>query len=98
MLAAPSIWIARQYRQVNLDYALIAAIKKSDASKVDALLAAGADPNARDMPPKKESALERLHDLFYAPPPGHSRTTLIVALDQRQNINTPRQRAPEIVR
>lgn len=67
LLAAPSIWLARQYRQVKLNRALIAAIKKSDASTVDALLAAGADPNARDTPEKHLSFKERIHDLLRAP-------------------------------
>lgn len=98
LLAVPSIWVARLYRQVNLDHALIAAIKDSDASKVDKLLAAGADPNTRDTPEKKRPLLQFLKDMLHPPPLDLSPTALIVTLDQRHNLNTPRQHAPEIVR
>lgn len=46
LLAVPSIWLARQYHQLNLNRDLIDAIRDSDASRVDALLAAGANSNA----------------------------------------------------
>jgi len=68
VLAALScIWVGRHYRQQNLNRALIAAIKKSDASKVDDLLAAGADANTRDTPAKQRSFRDIIHDLFRPP-------------------------------
>ena len=48
VLAAPTIWLARQHHQLTLNRALIASIKRSDAVAVDTFLAAGADPNTRE--------------------------------------------------
>jgi hypothetical protein len=79
LLAAPSIWLARQYRQVNLDRALIAVIKASDPSKVDILLAAGANPSTRDAPEKKQSVMETMKDLIH-PKSNHAPTATMVAL------------------
>jgi ankyrin repeat protein len=46
--------IYRGDRQQIVDRALITAIKKNDLKRVTALLAKGADPNARDWPPYVE--------------------------------------------
>jgi hypothetical protein len=81
VVSAPSIWFARQRRQLDLNHALIAAIKQSDAAKVASLLADGANPNTRDTPEAHESLLERLKNLIH-PPPDLSPTALLVALTQ----------------
>ena len=81
LLAAPSIWLARQHHLLTLNRELIAAIKQSDAQRVESLLAAGADPNTRDTLVKHQSILQRLHDLVHPPPPDLSPTALAAALD-----------------
>lgn len=73
-------WLARQHHQLTLNRELIAAIKQSDASRVDSLLAAGADPNTRDTPERHQSVLQSLHDLIDPPPPDFFQTTLLLAI------------------
>jgi len=47
LVALPCVWFMREYRQVKLDQALIAAIRRSDDHAFDALLAKGASSNSR---------------------------------------------------
>ena len=90
LIAATSIWLARQFRQRNLNRALIAAIKRSDASAVDTLLAAGADPNSRDTPLKQESVFQKLKYLFHPPPHDLSPTAILTDLAQHsEDYNFP---------
>lgn len=88
VLAVPSIWIALQYRRVNLDRALFAAIKQRDVGEVDALLASGANSSARDTPEKRQKPLLlSMKELFHTPPIGQYPTALNTAIGQTQRLS-----------
>lgn len=80
LAAAITIWLTRQRQQLTLNSDLITAIKQSNSQKVDSLLAAGADPNARDTPQLQKSILDRLHDLLHPRPPALSPTAVIITV------------------
>ena len=84
LIAAPSIWIGRQYHQQALNIALIAAVKRSDAAAVDSLLASGANPNSRDTPTTHESVFQVLMQVLHPPAPNTSPTALDTALLLRE--------------
>ena len=92
--------IYREVHQVNLNHALIAAVKRSNVEQVVALLNAGADPNTRDAPPESRNAWHVLIDLLHNrhSSTSGSPTALIVALDQRKGTNEWLPQTPEIVR
>ena len=46
LIALPSIWFSREYRQAELDRGFIAAIRTSDRHAFDTLLAEGANSNS----------------------------------------------------
>src|SRR5579884_3727175 len=70
-------------RQERLNHALISAIKLNDSKQALALLAEGADPNSRDVPPQHLSLwrlmLDRLRGIPPAPSAAH--TALWLACD-----------------
>lgn len=80
----PAVWLWRQDRQQTLNRGLIAAIKRSDASAVDSLLAAGADANIRDTPPRHESIFTEFKNRFRPPPQDLSPSALDTALLLRE--------------
>lgn len=68
LVALPCVWLARQYRQVKLNRALIAAANRCNADMVDRLLAQGANPNTRDTPQQRQTISWQLHHLLYKMP------------------------------
>ena len=80
VVAAPSIWFARQRRQLKLNHDLIAAINSSDADIVDIALAAGADPNARDSPQQSKSLREMIISIMRRPSAGPYPSAILLAL------------------
>lgn len=90
LLVAPTIWLARQHHQIILNRELIAAINQEDATMVDVLLAAGADPNVRETLETHLSLWQRLQLLVHPPPimpPTTEPATAIVAAIQRMSPN-----------
>jgi ankyrin repeat protein len=83
VLAALSIWFSTQRRHLMLNRALIAAIKRSDAVRVDALLASGANPNARVRLNNPETLQQQLKRLLHPLRADLTPTALMVALNQR---------------
>ena len=81
-------WLTRQHHQLTLNRELITAIKQSNVVKVESLLAAGADPNTRDTPQKRQAFLPRLNDLLHPAPSYLSPTVLIIAIDQYDSPNS----------
>lgn len=79
LAATITIWLVREHHQLTLNHELIAALKRSDADTVYSLLAAGADPNARDTPHRNEALLQRIKHVFH-PPKDLSPTALSVAI------------------
>lgn len=80
LIAIPCLWFGHTYRKVSRNEALIAAIELGDASAVESLLAAGADPNTRAIPHKQKPLLQLLRDLLHTPPPPQAQSALHVAL------------------
>ncbi len=78
LVAMPCVFVARQYHQMKLDRALIAAIRREDADGVDLLLASGANANARDTPPR--SVIQNIRIMMRAKPDPWP-TALVVAVD-----------------
>jgi len=74
--------VYRENQQPELNRALIAAVKKNDTAAVVALLAQGADANARDVSPDTRSVWLRLRDRFAGKPhpTEYGPTVLILAL------------------
>jgi ankyrin repeat protein len=97
LIAAGSTWFSRQHHQQTLSRALIAAIKRSDAAAVDSLLAAGADPNARDTPIETGPLLQKLKHLLHPPPHDLSKTALILAVYVSRTYNTLPGQSPATV-
>jgi ankyrin repeat protein len=83
LVAAPCWLLVRAGQQDRLDSALIAAIRRDDPAKVRALLAEGADPNARDRPVR--SLMDRIRELLRVRKAPVSETALMVALEFRSN-------------
>lgn len=98
VVAAPTIWLARQYRRQVLNRDLISAIKRSDAAGVASLLSSGADPNTRDTPVKHGSLWETLRDLVHPPPPDLSPTALVVAISVQRQADFGSAQPPVIVK
>jgi ankyrin repeat protein len=84
LVALPSVWIQRQYRQIIMDRALIAAIVRSDADAVDALLAEGANPNTRESDSRKPS-LQVLNELLRMVPVDRSFLVSVVSFELNQH-------------
>jgi hypothetical protein len=79
----------RAHRQATLDRALIAAVTKDDAATTATLLAAGADPNAKEWQAREAHGwLERAQHLlagkFYEPNPA---PVLAIAMRRGNNAN-----------
>jgi hypothetical protein len=65
LLVGAPFWLAyRQMRREQLSYTLIAAIRRKDTIAALATLEAGADPKARDTPPKQISLWQRVQQLL----------------------------------
>ena len=79
------IYVLRVGHQNRLNQALIVAVKKNDAAKAIALLANGADSNARDIPVANAdtSIWQKLLDTLKGRhlQPAHGPTALVIALD-----------------
>jgi hypothetical protein len=72
LIAAPPVWVARQFHQHSLNRAIIAAIEQSDTIKVASLLASGADPNTRVTLPEHASLISEIKRLLHL---GHRNST-----------------------
>src|SRR5579871_2411587 len=82
-LSIPS-WLSYcQIRQARLDHALIAAIQQNNTVIAVSLLAQGANPNARALPPDNRSFWQRLLDNLRARhhPIGQAPSALMMALN-----------------
>src|ERR1700722_2820459 len=97
LLASPSIWIAHQYRKVNLNRSLSAAIKESNATRVEELLATGADPNTRDTPEQSGIDVQRLKDLILSES-YLTTTALMDAVSSHSNDRDPSSKDRRIIR
>jgi ankyrin repeat protein len=100
-IAASTVY--REVRQPDLNRALIAAVKKNDTSKANALLSEGADPDPKDIPPDKRSMWLRLWDRIRGKPlqPANEPTALLVAtrMDCENRLkfaNDPNRSAPDL--
>jgi hypothetical protein len=82
VIAVPLGLTWRQVRQVRLNQALVAAVKRNDDQDVVTLLKQGADPNCRDEPPHQFSFWQVLMQvaLRRKPPTNDTPTPLLIAL------------------
>jgi ankyrin repeat protein len=71
--------ICRGYRQQSVNRLMITAIKRNDLPKVVALLAQGADPNAREWPLYTDYIWENLWGGRYSS--GQSKTALMLTME-----------------
>jgi ankyrin repeat protein len=81
LVALPCFWVRHQYHQIKLDRALIAAVRAGEAERVVSLLAAGANPSARDTPETKQSVIQILQSLFHRTPINRGTPALMCALE-----------------
>src|ERR1017187_7763803 len=91
LFTGTALWIGNTYQQVRMERALIDSIEYVDFDSVEALLHAGADPNATDSPEYTDWQImcDKLHSvpahdnptaLFCAMEPASNKQTVTVAL------------------
>lgn len=68
LASLPIFSVGRRYMQAGKDQALIAAVKRSDTDETVSLLAAGANPNTREVPARCHSLGELLRALLHPRP------------------------------
>jgi uncharacterized protein len=90
LLIGVPLWITRrQIQQESLNNALLSAIKRSEVTSVLSLLAQGADPNARELPVSRRTLWQILSERWQGKPslPNTAPSALLLAVDQRSNVN-----------
>ncbi len=84
LMMVSTVRSVRHRQKLNFDSKLIAAIKKSDADQVEALLAAGADANARDRTAYIESPRQQFRHFVHPLPPEDFEPAIVVAVNHHQ--------------
>ena len=82
---------------MNLNRSLSAAIKESNATRVEELLATGADPNTRDTPEQSGIDVQRLKDLILSES-YLTTTALMDAVSSHSNDRDPSSKDRRIIR